>query len=87
LCCSREWKEEWKGIKFACLYFLLREQLAHPEDPWCADTLQWWNDQIFSASPGIDDDVPAATRDMQGLSICERIANERQQRIQAVAGN
>ncbi|KAF9789208.1 hypothetical protein BJ322DRAFT_1105075 [Thelephora terrestris] len=87
LCCSREWKEEWKGVKFARLYFLLREQLAYPEDPWCADTLQWWNDQIFGESPGTDDDVPAATRDMQGLSICECIANERQQRIQAVAGN
>ena len=89
LCCSKEWKEEWKGIKFARLYILLREQFAYPEDPWYANTLQWWNEQVFGASPETDEGVPEAAQDMQGPSTCERGDNERQQRIQAAvaAGN
>ena len=38
------WGEEWKGVKLARLYMLLREQFAHPEDPWFAETLEWWNE-------------------------------------------
>jgi hypothetical protein len=46
LCCSKEWKEEWKGIKFARLYVLLREQFTHSDDPWCVQTLKWWNEFV-----------------------------------------
>lgn len=48
LCCSKEWKEEWKGVKFARLYILLREQFAHPDDPWHIETLNWWNEFCLS---------------------------------------
>lgn len=47
LCCSKEWRDDWKGIKFSRLYVLLREQFAHPDDPWCAETLKWWNEYVF----------------------------------------
>ena len=50
LCCSKEWKEEWKGVKFPCLYVLLHEQFAHSDDPWCAETLKWWNEYALSWS-------------------------------------
>lgn len=44
LCCRGEWGEEWKGVKLPHLYLLLRELFAHPDDPWCAETLKWWNE-------------------------------------------
>ena len=47
LCCRREWGEEWKGVKLSRFYLLLREQFVHPEDPWCVDTLKWWNEYVF----------------------------------------
>lgn len=43
LCCSKEWKEEWKGVKLPRLYVLLREHFTYPDDPWCTETLEWWN--------------------------------------------
>lgn len=47
LCCRGEWGEEWKGIKLPRLYILLREQFAHPDDPWCVETLKWWNEFVL----------------------------------------
>jgi len=44
LCCRKVWGEEWKGVKLTRLYILLREQFAHPDDPWCTETLEWWNE-------------------------------------------
>lgn len=44
------WGEEWKGVKFPHLYILLREQFAHPDDPWCKETLDWWNKLCFSSA-------------------------------------
>ena len=44
LCSIKEWGEEWKGVKLPRLYILLREQFTHPDDPWCAETLEWWNE-------------------------------------------
>jgi len=38
------WGEEWKGVKLTCFYILLHEQFSHPDDPWCAETLKWWNE-------------------------------------------
>ncbi|KAF9786096.1 hypothetical protein BJ322DRAFT_1107959 [Thelephora terrestris] len=87
LCCCREWKEEWKGIKFARLYMLLREQFAYPDDPWHSKTLNWWNEQVFGASDGTDEDIPETARDAGGPSTRERGDYEREQRMQAAAGN
>jgi len=44
LCSRNTWGEEWKGVKLTRLYILLREQFAHPGDPWCVETLKWWNE-------------------------------------------
>lgn len=46
------WGEEWKGVKLTRLYLLLREQFAYPDDPWCTETLKWWNEfcLIYSLS-------------------------------------
>ena len=41
------WGEEWKGVKFPRLYILLHEQFVHPDDPWCKETLDWWNKLRF----------------------------------------
>lgn len=38
------WGESWKGVRLLCLYMLLCEQFTHPEDPWCVETLKWWNE-------------------------------------------
>jgi hypothetical protein len=51
LCCSKEWKEQWKGIQFPRLYILLREQFAHSDDPWRAETLKWWDEYVLCSSP------------------------------------
>ena len=43
LCCREKWGETWKGVKLPRLYILLREQLAYEDDPWCVETIKWWN--------------------------------------------
>lgn len=43
LCCREAWGEAWKGVKLPRLYILLREQLAYQDDPWCVETIKWWN--------------------------------------------
>jgi len=43
LCCREAWGEVWKGVKLPRLYILLREQLAYEDDPWCVETIKWWN--------------------------------------------
>ena len=47
----RVWGEEWKGVKLTRLYILLREQFVHPDDPWCTETLKWWNE--FRLNPPV----------------------------------
>ena len=32
------------GINLSTLYDLLREQFQDPDDPWCKETLRWWNE-------------------------------------------
>ena len=54
LCCREKWGETWKGVKLPRLYILLREQLAYEDDPWCVETIKWWNKcitSIISSSP------------------------------------
>jgi hypothetical protein len=60
---------------------LLREQFD-PKDPWCVETLKWWDEQIFGAST-TDDNAQDATYDAQGPSSRERALVERQKRMQA----
>lgn len=43
---SETWSESWKGVKLSRLYSLLREQFIHPEDPWCVETINWWNEFV-----------------------------------------
>jgi len=31
------------GFNLSTLYDLLREQFQDPDDPWCKETLNWWN--------------------------------------------
>ncbi|KAF9778072.1 hypothetical protein BJ322DRAFT_1114612 [Thelephora terrestris] len=69
LCCAKEWKEEWKGIKFPSLYIFLREQFAHPDDPWSVETLKWWNMKIFGGPPETDEDPSETEQDVQGPSM------------------
>lgn len=51
LCCSKEWKEQWKGVQFSRLYVLLCEQFTYPDDPWSAETLKWWNELVILLTP------------------------------------
>ena len=85
MCCVKEWKEEWKGIKFPRLYILLREQFAYPDDPWYSDTLKWWNEQVFGTSHSANEIVPETAQDTEGPSTRERSDYERQQRMRAAA--
>lgn len=32
------------GMNLSTLYDLLREQFQDPNDPWCKETLEWWNE-------------------------------------------
>jgi len=32
------------GMNLSTLYDLLREQFQDPDDPWCKETLDWWNE-------------------------------------------
>jgi len=32
------------GINLSTLYDLLREQFWDPDDSWCKETLEWWNE-------------------------------------------
>jgi len=32
------------GMNLSTLYDLLREQFQDPDDPWCKETLEWWNE-------------------------------------------
>jgi len=31
-------------MNLSTLYDLLREQFQDPDDPWCKETLAWWNE-------------------------------------------
>ena len=31
------------GFNLSTLYDLLREQFQDPNDPWCKETLKWWD--------------------------------------------
>ncbi|KAF9791087.1 hypothetical protein BJ322DRAFT_1208320 [Thelephora terrestris] len=85
LCCSKEWKEQWKGIQFPRLYILLREQFAHSDDPWRAETLKWWDEKIFGGAPDTDEELQEEERETQGPSMRSRMENERLARIQAAS--
>lgn len=32
------------GVDLSTLYDLLREQFQDPDDPWCKETLKWWDE-------------------------------------------
>jgi hypothetical protein len=32
------------GMNLSALYNLLREQFYDTGDPWCKETLKWWNE-------------------------------------------
>ena len=59
LCCSKEWKEEWKGVKLTRLYVLLREYFAYSDDPWCTETLGWWDEFRFNLSSTLGTHSPS----------------------------
>ena len=33
-----------RGMNLSTLYDPLREQFQHPDDPWCKETLERWNE-------------------------------------------
>ena len=69
-------------IKFDWLYLLLREQFAHPDDPWCSETLKWWNNRVFGGTTSSDgEDDAEANEDNQGIPMRKRIENERRGRM------
>jgi hypothetical protein len=39
-----KWGNKWGDIDLQRLYNLLREELAHPDDPWCIATMKWWDE-------------------------------------------
>jgi len=41
------------ATNLSALYNLLREQFQDPDDPWCKETLEWWNECVpVLHSPG-----------------------------------
>ena len=34
------------GLNLSTLYDLLREQFQDLDDPWCKETLQWWDEYV-----------------------------------------
>ena len=34
------------GFNLSKLYDLLREQFQDPNDPWCKETLKWWDECV-----------------------------------------
>ena len=35
------------GTNLSVLYDLLREQFQDPDDPWCKETLKWWDEYVL----------------------------------------
>lgn len=85
------------GTDLSALYDLLREQFQDLEDPWCKETLKWWNECVLIPSclfslihgsclsqvfPNTSDDGDERdVRDMVGPTMRERMAQERAARM------